>query len=181
MNKRTFLAIITSAIVFTGCMTGSRPQFDNTAEFTEQGGTEIKGPTANLAHRLEVSFFTIRKNVRNTAHEAGSVDVVSVASETAVGKLAASTDSKRGTVQSKAVNYGVADLSTRAQADVVAAFFKGLSDSVIAYLSGGVSEVTQKAVSAIAGSDLADADKRKAILAILPADAPQPVKDELAR
>jgi hypothetical protein len=172
MKTLTLTLVAVACILFAGCMAGERPQFDKTAEYADAGGTEITGPAVNMGHRARFELFSYRKNLRSTADEAGSVGVVSVASETALEKFAASTVSQRGTNQQKSVTYGIGSLKTKAQAEVIKEFMGPLSDVVKAYLTtlGGP-------VAAIAGNpNLSRDEKNSAILKVLPADAPAEVR-----
>jgi len=178
-------AVITSLFFFllAGCMTGSRPQLDNVARFDEtKGGTEIKGPTLTIWQRFQLSVITWRTGVTSTADEAGSVDVSSIASETALEKFAASVESKRGGDQSKTVTYGIGSLSTKAQAEVVRAAFEGISQGIAAYFTGAAPAAVKVAAKAIAtDSALGTAEKKNALLGILPADAPSSVRGQLLK
>lgn len=73
--------------------------------------------------------------------------------------------------------FGTDAFKTEGQADVIKAFFSGIGEATAAFMSSGATP----AIKAIAAnSSLSDRDKRSAILAILPGDAPEAVRKELA-
>lgn len=172
------LLCLAAGCITQGCATGARTQGDEANNYAANGGTKARGPRVNLGNLLGVSLFAFDGKLVSSVEEPSVVVGASALSKTGLKDFGADVKSQRGTTNlSKTIGYGIAEVTTESQPEAIKAFFAGVGEATAAFMTSGATP----AINAIAGSALPAAEKKAAILDLLPATAPADVKKELAK